>query len=368
MKNIFKLTFAAVVLFAVSCNKNDNGDPGKDPDKVKFTSVETSLVSAGDDAAADLVELRFYTSDYSADDKTGSVLTIKCYTAHAAPPTLATGTYIAGTAGTAIAGTFVPGNGGSGTGMGSYNSDGLLVTTDYMAGTFDVALSGSTYTLTIALKDAAGILLDAEYKGAITFTVPTHGTVVLYPGAFTGMDEAELLEAMKAYVDNYSQWMSGSNGYGDTGYGQIFKPGRAGTIGKVTVYLLNGYSADVSDIAVSIYSLSNDLPATLLGTSASIVTSSVPATKTPIVFTFDTPVAVPSGFAVAINVPKYGETSTDIVVLSSAQNTSLPGTEHYAVSYSYIDETTQDWISLIAAWGYTNLFDLAFFPEFTYTE
>ncbi len=187
----------------------------------------------------------------------------------------------------------------------------------------------------------------------------------LKPSAFT-MECGVLPDSLKAYVDGQQQYITGTNGYGDEAYGQIFSTGMTTTVTSVMAYLAKAYDGgSATDIYAKVYAVNDGLPTTLLGTSQPVSPADIPDVLAPVTFSFETPVAnVPADFAVVITVPEYAEESAIIVIASSKQGCFAPGQEKRAVSYSYISQTEMDWITIVDAYGIPVEagFDLAIFP------
>ncbi|MCL2510759.1 MAG: fibronectin type III domain-containing protein, partial [Bacteroidales bacterium] len=191
----------------------------------------------------------------------------------------------------------------------------------------------------------------------------SRGDIILSPGAFSMPCSSSGLMVYHDGPPNY-QYITGTNGYGDVKFGYVFK-GSSGDVVAVKAWLLATWSGAAESIYAELWSLnSNDLPATLLGTSQPISTASISGVATTeYTFTFASPITVPANFAAVIKVPEYRPSppyETGIAVATSEQFCYAPGTEKYSIVYNL----NWGWEPMNEAWGFdpSGLFDLAIFP------
>jgi len=190
--------------------------------------------------------------------------------------------------------------------------------------------------------------------------------VILSPAAFN-MPCGEIPDNLATYFyyeGPIAIFLTGTNPFGDIKYGYIFK-GTSGDITSVKAWLYRPFEGDIEDIYAEVYAIgSNNLPTTLLGTSQPISTIDISDDDLDeYTFSFTTPVNVPENFAVAITVPEWSYTSSDIIVASSTFDCFAPGTETYSVAYT-VDEDGEAWDAISIAWGFEDDegIDLAIFP------
>lgn len=199
---------------------------------------------------------------------------------------------------------------------------------------------------------------------------PSKEANMLIPGAF-GMPCGTLPDNLNTYMDEFMNWITGSNEYGDSKFGYLFK-GESGMVSSVKAYLRSAANdgADVENVFAELYSVNeNGLPDELLGVSEPISSGDISRTVSEYTFTFSEFVEVPEDFFAVITIPTYTETSTDVVVATSPNNCFAAGTEKYSVAY--VKDTgggmgTEGWMTIFDSWEETFLFDLAIFPVLGY--
>ncbi len=187
----------------------------------------------------------------------------------------------------------------------------------------------------------------------------------IFPGAFTLPCGSPIDDNLFIYGDKSYGYQTGFNILGHIAYGQVFKGTGDGSITKVTIYLLNIETGDAENLYAKVYKVgSNNLPTTtLLGTSQPVSTTILPhGNIAPVSFSFPTPVAAPTDFAVTIELPKYTRTGTLIVVASGPFGCFQPKAGDRAIS-----NDGNEWTTLYEAWkakdkGYDGMYDLAIFP------
>ncbi len=185
-KYLFILTSALMAL-AVSCDRDPKPENERE---ISFTSASGEYLGDlyGKGTGNYIVTLRKGTFD-EAGKPAGEAyeLILDCFSdlaEDASNKILKPGIYSLGNINNAASGTYAPGSGnGSGTVLIEYVAGGIKKIHPIESGTFEVSLTGSSYSISAQLTDTDNILTKGSYSGKIEFTDEIPSTVLVFENA-----------------------------------------------------------------------------------------------------------------------------------------------------------------------------------------
>ncbi len=174
---------------------------------------------------------------------------------------------------------------------------------------------------TLALYLSFNAFTQTAYK-SITATVDT-----LRPASYKLSCYSAAFEAY-AFDVNSQGFITGSNYKKDTKYAQIYRHGSgSGLCTGISVDMVGETSSGPGNIQAHIYSLKNNLPDSLLGSSVAVAGNSLSLTQLypdQYFFTFTTPVPVSQDFAAVIEIPDLSVSANFIASVISTQIGCVP--------------------------------------------